>query len=321
MTRPAALDARSEQMLELLSHGASARVIAKKLGYSEGTMRVYLHNLYRLIGVRNKTEAVIWHLNRARPAEPPEARAVAPAATAAAVHGGTVLGEMALADGLHAALGVMGSFLGPYGHLWEAGLRLKGVAIDEKMVAQRAQSRLLWRALLKADFAYAKSLVDEGLAERLVCASPADGVLLACLLAIGGYSGAAERMTAVLGDRRRMGTASARELALLKALGAALDAKDVAGMNALYEMASQGSRVPLLKQVAMVGLFYAYRARRDLDRAAATANALWSEAEAARTELDAMGVRPLAREAAVPSPVKSAPREVAAAREKVAVAR
>ena len=51
------MDPRSERMLELLAEGASARVIAKKLGYSEGTMRVYLHNLYRAIGVRNKTEA------------------------------------------------------------------------------------------------------------------------------------------------------------------------------------------------------------------------------------------------------------------------
>ena len=71
----------------------------------------------------------------------------------------------------------------------------------------------------------------------------------------------------------------------------------------------------------MVGLFYAYRARRDLDRAAATANALWAEAEAARSELEAMGVRPLAREAAVPSPVKAVPREAVAMREKVAVTR
>ena len=58
------------ELLELLAEGASARVIAKKLGYSEGTMRVYLHNLYRAIGVRNKTEAVIWHLHRSRPAIP-----------------------------------------------------------------------------------------------------------------------------------------------------------------------------------------------------------------------------------------------------------
>ena len=60
------LDARNQLMLELLAEGASARIVARKLGYSEGTTRVYLHNLYRAIGVRNKTEAVIWHLGRVR---------------------------------------------------------------------------------------------------------------------------------------------------------------------------------------------------------------------------------------------------------------
>ena len=69
------IDARGEQMLELLAQGASARVVARKLGYSEGTTRVYLHNLYRAIGVRNETEAVIWHLGRTRA---PEAKAAPP---------------------------------------------------------------------------------------------------------------------------------------------------------------------------------------------------------------------------------------------------
>jgi DNA-binding NarL/FixJ family response regulator len=78
------MDARSERMLELLSEGASARIIAKKLGYSEGTMRVYLHNLYRAIGVRNKTEAVIWHLQRTRSGAPSAATLPRPGAMPAA---------------------------------------------------------------------------------------------------------------------------------------------------------------------------------------------------------------------------------------------
>ena len=58
------IDTRSRRMLELLAQGAGSKLIAKELGYQEGTMRVYLHNLYRKIGVGNKTEAVIWYLRR-----------------------------------------------------------------------------------------------------------------------------------------------------------------------------------------------------------------------------------------------------------------
>ena len=58
------IDTRSQRMLELLAQGAGSKLIAKELGYQDGTMRVYLHNLYRKIGVANKTEAVIWFLKR-----------------------------------------------------------------------------------------------------------------------------------------------------------------------------------------------------------------------------------------------------------------
>src|ERR1700733_13423634 len=92
-----ALEARGQRMLELLAEGASARVIARKLGYSEGTTRVYLHNLYRVIGVRNKTEAVIWHLNRTRPASGPRLEAV-PAVQAAAAAPSAVPSEPASTD-------------------------------------------------------------------------------------------------------------------------------------------------------------------------------------------------------------------------------
>ena len=74
-------------------------------------MRVYLHNLYRAIGVRNKTQAVIWHLGRVKAYE-----AAAAERPPREVHSGAVFGDMALDEGLYAALGAMGSFLGPYGH-------------------------------------------------------------------------------------------------------------------------------------------------------------------------------------------------------------
>jgi DNA-binding CsgD family transcriptional regulator len=314
--KAAAIDARSQQMLELLSQGASAQVIARKLGYSEGTMRVYLHNLYKVIGVRNKTEAVIWQLNRTRaqagtaPPSPPSVPAV-----------GESFGDMAVSEDLYTALGVMSSFLGPYGHMWEAGMRLKGGAIDEQVLARRAQSRLLWRALLKGDFAYGKLLHDDELGERLAYDAPSDAVLLATLLLIGGYSSAAERLMGQLVQKRKgVPGVSPREATLMRSLHHALYTNDPSAMSSLYQLATE-SGMPIIKQVAMAALFHTYRARRDLDRARGTANAIWAEAESTRHQLEAMGVRPLGREATPPSPTRSTAREPGHVREKVAATR
>jgi len=320
-----AVDTRGRQMLELLSEGASARVVARKLGYSEGTTRVYLHNLYKQIGVRNKTEAVIWYLNRSRaqdsrPAPAMPVPAVGPQAMGPDVGNAMTLGDMALAEDLHTALGAMGSFLGPYGHLWEAGLRLKGESVDEKLTSKRAQSRLIWRSLLKGDFGYGKLLNDEGIAERLLQDAPSDVVLVACLLLLGGYSAAYERLSAqLLMKRKGTGGATAREAALLRAVGAALEGES--GLAALHEIAADNGRSPMVKQTAMVALFHVYRMHRDSERARATAEAVWAEAESARQQLEAMGVKPLAREHSLPRLVRGGARETAPARERAASTR
>jgi predicted ArsR family transcriptional regulator len=60
--------------------------------------------------------------------------------------------------------------------------------------------------------------------------------------------------------------------------------------------------------MAMIALHYVYKARGDRERARATANALWAEAEGARQHLQAMGERPLYREAALPAPAPVAGR-------------
>jgi hypothetical protein len=227
---------------------------------------------------------------------------------------------MALAASLHAALGVMGTFLGPYGRVWEVGARLKGGATDEKTVVRRAQSRLLWRALLQGDFAYGKRLSDDELGARLVHEAPSEAVLLALLLLIGGYSGAAQRLTVPLGRKRRgVVGISSREATLLASLRDALDGDDAA-LVGIYQVASENASPPLLRQVASVTLFYAYKARKDLDRARAAANAIWAQSEAARHELEAMGVRPLVRDAAIPRPGKVT-RESSPTREKAAASR
>lgn len=321
MNNTTTMDPRSERMLELLSEGASARVIAKKLGYSEGTMRVYLHNLYRAIGVRNKTEAVIWHLHRTRAATASALPRPAPMPVGEPrVPEGNRAGDMALAEDLYTAMGVMGTFVGPYGQLWEAGLKLKGTPMDETLVAQRAQSRLLWRALLKGDFAYGKLLYDDGHAERIATVSAADAATLTCLLALGGYSAAAGRLISTLGDRRKgSGALAGREMALMRAAADASEGRGDSALAALHGLAAEKGRAPAIKQVAMAALYHVYRARKQADHARQTADALWAEAEAARQQLEAMGVRPLAREAAVPSLGET--KETAAARRSATLAR
>ncbi len=318
------LEPKNRQMLELLVQGASARAVARKMGYSEGTTRVYLHHLYRAIGVKNKTEAVIWYLARrrgeepARPAPAPVARVngAAPAADASDAS----FGDLALREGLLAALGAMASFLGPYGRLWEASLKLKGEVVDEGRMERRARARLLWRALLAGDFPYAKGLHDEGVAERMALESPSEAALLACMLLLGGYSTAGESLAARLTDKRGARPAvTGREMKLLNALRQAARGEEAEALLAAYHLAVEAVGAPAVRQLAMVVLFHLHRARRDAERARATADAIWSEAEATRQQLEAMGVRPLPRDAQLPRPARlreAASRE-AASREAV----
>ena len=54
------MDPRSERMLELLAEGASARVIAKKLGYSEGTMRAVAQAIVSVSAPSSQNGADQW---------------------------------------------------------------------------------------------------------------------------------------------------------------------------------------------------------------------------------------------------------------------
>jgi len=309
-----AIDARDERMLELLATGASNRDVAEQLGYQEGTIRVYLSNLYKKIGVSNKTEAVVWMLSRRDTAQAAAAAAAEPSHTEPST--GDLLGDMALQENLYTTLGVMGAFIGPYSRVWEVGMRMKGNEIDDQVRFRRQRSRLLWRALLSGDWVYGKRNFDLDGAAGLVVDAPSDAVLLAVLLLGGGYSSAAERLCGQLTQKRKSGsTASPREVTLLRGLRAALDGNDDA-LSQLHELATEKGSAPVVKQVAMVAMFHVYTARRDYERARQAANAVWAEAEAARQQLQAMGERALGATRSVPSPVKAAKR--AGAKEKAA---
>lgn len=299
MSKNVDLDAKGRQMIELLSQGASARTVAKKMGYSEGTTRVYLHNLYRVIGVRNKTEAVIWLLNRRHQGEV-EAMSPPPAPPAAVLE--ETPAALAAREGLFAMLGVMSTFVGPYSRQWEAQATQKGGRVDAKVQERRAQARQLWNALLKGDFAMGKALHDEGRLDELAYRHSSEALLVAMLLLLGGYSRAAENLVGHLDGRRKSGVGlNAKEVAMMRAAVQAIDGADEASVSALYHQATDGG-VPALRQLSMAVLYYVYRARRDVERAGQTAVALWSEADAARRELEGQGVKVLPKDAPVPRP-------------------
>ena len=301
-------------MLELVAQGASTRNIARRMGYSEGTVRVYLHNLYRKLGVKNRTQALLWQIDQQNKAVPQAAAAMPPRAVAARAD--ESFGDVAVREGLLSTLGIMESFLGPYGRVWEVATRLKGMPMDEKAVALRDEARMLWRALLQGAFGYGKGLHDEGVGGRLAGESPSECVLLVALLILGGYSNAADGYVAQLGRARKPGrAASQREVNLLRALRDAIYANDDEAVAALHQLATEKAGPGALKHVATVALFHVYRLRKDMARASEVASALWAEAEAGRRQLEAMGLRPLDRDAALPRPARAGAQR---AREKAA---
>jgi DNA-binding CsgD family transcriptional regulator len=286
---------KEERLLALLAEGGSTRTVARKMRHSEGTVRVYLHRLYKTIGVRNRTEAVLWYLHRGRAAS---AAAAQPAAAAAPLADES-FGEVALREGLLGALGIMESFLGPYGRIWQAGARLKGAAVDSATLARRGQARALWRALLAGDFAYGKR-VHDGRAHEPAQAAGVDDVLLALLLQIGGYSRAADQLTSHLGHGKAGQGVSAREVQLLRTVRDAVDRGPADGLAALQRAAPQAAGTSTLRQTSLAALFHVSLMRRDFDGAREAANALWGEADAARSQLEAMGIRLLPRPATAP---------------------
>jgi hypothetical protein len=211
---------------------------------------------------------------------------------------------------------VMGAYLGPYGRVWEVGARLSGEEADAASEVRRGRARSLWDALLKGDFAYGKALydVDEGYAT--LSSSASDGVLLAALLAAGGYSHAAHQLASKLTDRRRSRPAvPAREAALIDVAFEAFEGKAAGPGLTRLQKSSEGSAPAPYRQLAMVLLFHAARARRDFERARQVANALWSEAETARKELQVMGDHALGQPRATATPATKTPaREKATAR-------
>jgi DNA-binding NarL/FixJ family response regulator len=63
------LTTRETEVLELVAEGMSNKQIARRLGITEGTVKGHLGRVFREIGVRRRTQAVVWMQHR-RPTRP-----------------------------------------------------------------------------------------------------------------------------------------------------------------------------------------------------------------------------------------------------------
>jgi len=59
MVRPTRFTSRQLDVLRQLKQGRSNKEIARELGLSEGTVKIHLAAIFRLLGARNRTEAVV----------------------------------------------------------------------------------------------------------------------------------------------------------------------------------------------------------------------------------------------------------------------
>jgi DNA-binding NarL/FixJ family response regulator len=58
------LSAREREVLGLVADGLSTKVIARRLGITETTVRAHLTRIYRQIGVTDRTQAALWAVSR-----------------------------------------------------------------------------------------------------------------------------------------------------------------------------------------------------------------------------------------------------------------
>lgn len=294
------------KMLELLLKGASGRTIAQRLGYKEGTTRVYLHSLYKRIGVNNKTSAVTWYLDTLTTDETHTEREAASQA-----HRIKSFGEMAARRGLLESLGFMGIFLGPYGRMWEVSQKLKGgraPQLSSSDLQLRATARSLWESILAGDFSQGKRQFDAGLLPKLFVASPSDAVTLSMMLILGGYTSSARKAMSSL-PARKAGSlgVTVDELRALTAASDAVEKSNDSAIHAIHDMIDSGTARPVYRHLLLATLFHLYRMRGDTARASAVADAIWAEAENARAHLEAAGDRALPPDVSLPAPPTVAP--------------
>jgi DNA-binding CsgD family transcriptional regulator len=257
---------RDRRLLELLGKGLSNEEIARRLGYSHGSTRVYLHKLYKKMGVEGKTAAALWFVEASASASIP-----VPAEDES-------VGDMALRTTLFTAMGAMSLLIGPYGKLWHVAARLKSAAPQLAAYENRQRCRPLWEALLKGDFSHARRAGD--------FRSPGEGMMLALLLRLGNASRPANKISAMLVRDKAI---PAVDIELLEAVQQAIEARASAAPSHIHRIAGKLDAFTPSRHIALASLFHVYRMYGNPAKARSTAEALWAEAEASRQHLMAMG--------------------------------
>ncbi|MBL8515209.1 MAG: helix-turn-helix transcriptional regulator [Betaproteobacteria bacterium] len=283
------LNLRDKQLLELLAAGLPGKDIAKKLDLSEGTTRVYLHNLYAKIGVKGRAEAMVLH-NRAKAAEVRnKLETLAAGALVAPRKLDESAGDIAVRTGLLSSLGAMSCFLGPHSRAWEISVRLKGETMGDDLRRRRMDSRRLWEALLGGDWPYAKQAAENGAIADFLIASPADYAVACCMLALGGFQVAGEMIKLHEGRGGALHMLKKSESNLVQMTLASSLSKDGPASDFLRsQLKAFATNLPF-KHLAMVVAYHLCLKRKDENGAVEIANALWKEAESQRQHLLEMG--------------------------------
>jgi DNA-binding NarL/FixJ family response regulator len=60
------LTSRQVEIAMLISQGLSNREVSRQLNLSEGTVKLHLHNIYRKLGLRNRTALTVFALRQMR---------------------------------------------------------------------------------------------------------------------------------------------------------------------------------------------------------------------------------------------------------------
>ncbi len=290
-----------KKMLALLVKGASSKKIAQSLGYKDGTARVYLSALYKHIGVANKTSAVTWYIARQSTESVSQNWAQTPPELPE-----DTFGDRAIRTDLLSSLGIMEIFLGPHSKMWEVANRLNAATAGADTNSNsriRAQSRKLWCALLAGDFAKGKQEFDQGGLSGLFVDSPGDAVVLASLVILGGYTSSGKKALAAMPQKKAATIGITRdERRALLAMADATEGHNEHALGALHHLAANAKSRPTFRHLITVALFHIYKVRSDIDRARATADAVWAEAESVRQQLSALGDHPLSVDSHLPEP-------------------
>ena len=287
-------------MLELLAKGGTSKIVAARLGYTDGTARVYLHNMYKNLGVSNKTGAVSWYLDlvNKRDRQSDDQLREGPLSV-------TSFGDFAVKTDLNACLGVMSIFIGPHSKLWEIAQQLNNAnpAHDPEHVERiRARSRRLWNALLKGEFAEAKREFDAGHLPKIFVESITDAFVIAAMLQLGGFTGSARKAVNAISSRQGASIGISRdERAVLAAIADAVERRNGQAVAALDQLAAKNAAKPVLRQLVSVALFHIHKMQGEAARARECANAIWVDAETARQHLQSIGVKFLTDENRLPN--------------------